>query len=97
MFVGEEYLDHKCRSSEFTWSLRCWLTIGVSIGWILETCNRRFFESWCHYDWEVGLRVLAAMIDLLLIRLTKNLGMWVGFSRIENLNWRQFGFSFIYK
>ena len=45
---------------------------------------------------EVGFRVLV-MVDLLLIRLIENLGTWIGFSGIGNLNWSQFGLSSIYK
>jgi len=35
---------------------------------------------------EVGLHAFAATVDLLLIWLTENLGTWIGFSGIENLN-----------
>jgi len=35
---------------------------------------------------EVGPRVLAATVDLLLIRLIENLETWTGFSGIGNLN-----------
>jgi len=55
------------------------------------------FEFRRHNDWEVGFRVLAATIDLLLIRLTENLEMLTGFSGINNLNWSRFGFFSIYK
>ena len=50
------------------------------------------FKSRSHNDWEVGLRVLAMTVNLLLVRLTKNLGTWINFSRIEKLIWRRFGF-----
>ena len=45
---------------------------------------------------EIGFRVLVT-VDLLLIRLIENLGTWIGFSGIGNLNWSQFGLSSIYK
>ena len=35
---------------------------------------------------EVGLHALEVTVDLLLSRLTEDLGTWISFSGIENLN-----------
>ena len=46
---------------------------------------------------EVGIRALAATVDLLLIWLTENLRTWTGLSRIRNLNLESVRLLFIYK
>jgi len=43
---------------------------------------------------EVGLRALAATVDLLLIRLIENLRIWTDFLGIENLNLETVRFLF---